>query len=358
MASWIFKGQLEVDLIRLAEKMSFWRRRNHSPGRFRMMWRRMLDSFTGGVGWLWRRKNGRKRRKEKKEEKKTSFRAGWVLFFLILFGVLGLMQFDFWWGLMLLAGDLIYLGTCLHEVRDPGFAYLRRMGKRIADLPAGWYLTVPHFWDIEYRSAAKIVLELGDPTTGMGMYLARGTPINVKARIIYHLTDPAKAFLISEEDFQRKIVASALAKLRAAIGKRFFTGEKDSLLAEKEDIEGEILEAVNKEAQNDGHTVDGIEIYDFDEAVLSKARSEAAFISEVGMAEARVRGAKVKAVTDNLKNLQDNWPGAVALGLAAGSLVGETKVRGAEEAPRGEKPAEEKKSEVGEKVSGVIEYLR
>jgi len=367
MASWISKGQLEADLAGLAGKVLGRRRTSPSPGRFRMAIRRMLDSFIGGIGRLWSRGQRRRKRKPKPEveKKKATFRAGWVLFFGILALASGLIAVGYTRsGLMLLAVDLFYLGMCLHEVRDPGFAYLRRMGRKVATLTPGWYLTIPHLWDIDYRSAAKIVVELGDPKTGgMGMYTKRGVPINVKTRMVYRILEPDLAFLISEEDAEKKLTASAKAKLRAAIGKRYFTGDdrsgRDSLLEEQENIEKEIKDAVGAEARRDGYTVDDIEVYDFDEMFVSKARSDAVYVSEVGEAEARVRGAKVKAVTDNLKTLQGNWPGAVALGLAAGSLIGETKVRGAQEAPKGEeKPSEELKAEGVRAARGFIPFLR
>ena len=348
MASWISKARLEADLMRLAEKMLFWRRRGSSLGRIRMAIRKMSDSFLGGVGWMQGRRSGRK--------KKTSFRAGWALFGII--AAVGMYAFYRFppLGLVLWGVDLLYLGTCLHEVKAPNRAFLFRMGKMIGDLPPGWYLTIPHFWTIEAISMEA--QQIGPLTEEM--YIRRGTPITVRIVIFYRVVNLTKA-LLTKNIIKDRIRAVVLTQVKGKIGESFFRGprrvdesEKNvtTLLTERGSIEKAIKEVVNEELRLDGYFVTGIELEDIKEEV----ESEAATIRQIGHA----RGDAAAALA---KPLKDNYPAAA---VSAVGTIGEMVERifrgmkssggsGGGKQPGSETPVPEK-SELG-KIADALTKL-
>lgn len=229
----------------------------------------------------------------------VSFRIGWILFVLAAaLGITLLLSVKVPLGMLVLGLDIVYLGTCLHEVRSPNVAMLFRMGKFIGRLDPGWYLTIPHFWDIKVISAEWQSVEIEG-----GMYAAEKTDIHVKATIFYRalegrLTDILR---MMPEEMVRRAEVISLALLRGAIGAKKF----EELIKEKGEIEDALLIELQGEFTRYGYQVRDVEIYDFDEKVQSRAE------------QIRILGeARGKAAAALAEPLKDNWPASVAGSVA------------------------------------------
>lgn len=261
-------------------------------------------------------------RTESRSVPRSIFWPGWILFSIwvlislgltiYLFAVrppIGVIVFGLSFGL---AG--LWLATSLHEIRDPDQALLFRRGRFRGVLPAGWYLTVPHSWDIKIVPLGWRGIEFEG-----SMYTKEETEIaKVKVRVQYRVLQDQTGSVLHPDRIlrmppqaMRTYGAQAVeARVRAAVGRRSF---KD-LVAAKRDPETEVLQELQTEGKfaKYGYEIGNVEIVSFSE----KVRSRASEIEALGKA----RGVAARAVAEPLK---DNWPAAAVSAATAFADTGE-----------------------------------
>lgn len=222
------------------------------------------------------------------------FRVGWVIFWILaIIGIL-LLPWKTPLGLTILGINIIYLGTCLHELRSPVRGILYRRGVAMGILPAGWYLTLPHFWDIEEISEEYEEVEV----SGL-MYTKEKTPIEVKAKLFYQAVFNNLSLILlmkPSEMKEKRAPVLGLAALREVIGANFF----GDLVSIKRELEEKVTLRLENEFTRYSYKLSDCEIYEFKETTWSEAEK----IRAIGKA----RGDAAKALADSLK---DNYPAAV-----------------------------------------------
>ncbi len=214
-------------------------------------------------------------------------------------------------GVAVLGIILIYLGTNLHEVRDPNAAFLFRMGKMVGRLSAGWYLTIPHLWTIQPISLERVTFS-DQELPPQGMYTKAKRPITLKVRVFYQVKDLDKA-LRTQKIIHSRVKAVVLAQLKGEVGKREFT----DLLTDRGALEDDIQSKVTTELESDGYEVTGVEVEDLFENVESQAET----IRTIG----RARGDAARALAEPLK---DNYPAAIVNALGTLAEAGERVIAG------------------------------
>lgn len=275
----------------------------------------------------------------------VNFRIGWGL--LVALTVLGTLAF--WWstplGFALLGIAAIYLGTCLHEVKDPDVAMLFRMGRLVGRLDPGWYLTIPHLWEIETIPTSWQQL----PIEGE-MYTKEKTPIVVKARMFWRADESRLTDILRmrPKEMISRAETAGLAVLRGEIGNNEFT----TLVSEKGTLEVSALTRLQGDFQDYGYAIRDFEIYDFDE----KTWSEAERIKTIGKA----RGEAARALAEPLRG---NYPAAIVsavgtftetAGEVAKSVWGRNKKEKKESGEAGSAP---QKEDIGQKLAAAINRL-
>lgn len=273
-----------------------------------------------------------------------NFRIGWYLFgVLACLGTLSL----FWGpplGLALFGINAIYIGTCLHEVKSPDMAFLFRMGSFVGRLEPGWYLTIPHLWQISIISTSWQEFDIDGE-----MYTKESTPIVVKGKGFYRANEKkAKDILrMMPKEMLNRAMAVGLAALRGEIGGHSF-GE---LIKEKDVLENAALFRLRKEFAPYGYIIKDFEIYDFDEKVWSEAERTKAL--------GKARGEAAKALAEPLR---DNYPAALvsSIGTIAETAEKITKTISGKE-KSGTKSSgligSEKTKDVGQKIAEAINKL-
>lgn len=223
-----------------------------------------------------------------------NFRIGRYLFgALACFGTLSL----FWsppLGLALFGINAIYIGTCLHEVKSPDMAFLFRMGRFVGRLEPGWFLTIPHLWQISIIPTSWQEFDI----KGEEMYTKESTSIVVKGKGFYR-ADEKKAediLRMMPKEMINRAMTVGRAVLRGEIGSHSF-GE---LIKEKGTLENAALLRLTEEFASYGYIIRDFEIYDFDEKVWSEAERTKAL--------GKARGEAAKALSEPLK---DNYPAAL-----------------------------------------------
>lgn len=281
----------------------------------------------------------RQRQKKPTTPTEITFRIGWLIFWgLGIIGV-GMTLFSPPLGLALLGVNLIYLGTCLYELKDPDVAFLFRRGKFVGELKSGWYLPIPYFWTITSIPTSWQEKELiGE------MYTKEKTPIIVKARTYYCVHNLQQVLLLMPGPMERRVEAVVFSALRGVIGNNEFA----KLVEEKGRLEGEVLDFSKPEIEKYGYELRDVEIYDFEEKIWSEAEK----IKVLG----RARGEAAKALAEPLK---DNYPAALvsALGTLAESGERITKTIWGKE-KKETKEAEARETEgIGEKLAEAARQI-
>lgn len=274
-----------------------------------------------------------------------NFRIGWIIFWILTIIGIFLLPLKPPLGLTLLGISIIYLGTCLHELRSPARGILYRRGVAIGILKAGWYLPLPHFWDIEAISEEYEEVEI----SGV-MYTKEKTPIKVRAKLFYQAVfDNLTLILLMKpsEMKEKRAPVLGLAALREAIGSYSF----GDLVSIKRDLEKKVIERLEKEFTRYSYKLSDCEIYEFEETTWSEAEK----IRAIGKA----RGDAAKALADSLK---DNYPAAAvssieAIGDKAKDIANIIYGGKKENKFLSETVSTEKKEDVGGKLAQAINKL-
>ncbi|MDP3974964.1 MAG: SPFH domain-containing protein [Candidatus Jorgensenbacteria bacterium] len=270
------------------------------------------------------------------------FLSGWVLFgSAVLVGTISFL-FSTPLALTLFGVSLLHLGTCLHEIKDPDVGMLFRMGHLIGKLSAGWYLTIPHLWDIEAIPTSWMQVDMkGD------MYTKQQTQISVKARVFYRVKQKEldKVLLLMPSEMEKRAEVIGLAVLRGEIGAHTFT----ELVSEKDTLEAAAEKRLLDEFGRYGYEFGDFEIYDFTEKVWSEAER----VKALGKA----RGEAAKALAEPLK---DNYPAAAVnavtiLADTAEKIV--TTVWGGKKKENPKESSSSGKPTTGERLAKVIDNL-
>jgi len=212
---------------------------------------------------------------------------GWyILVALIVFSAVSFVYLNIWLGFVFLGIAMIYLGTCLHEIKAPNVGMLFRMGKFVRMIKPGWYLVIPHFWNITQVSTSWQQVDLKADT-----YTKDKTPIKIKARIFYRAENFDKILLFMPEEMRQRAYILGLAALRSVVGKAVFV----ELLTDKGSLEKNAMKELHKEFSKYGYKVRDFEIYDFDETTESAARR----ILVLGEARGEAAEKLARAVKDN-----------------------------------------------------------
>lgn len=274
------------------------------------------------------------------------FRIGWIVFATFMVAGAICLMFSVQIAFAFFGIAFLHLGTCLHEIKDPDIGMLFRMGHLVGKLSPGWYLTIPHIWDVvRIPTSWKQIDIKGD------MYTNQQTLVEVKARVFYRASENglAKIVRMMPDEMEKRAEVVALAVLRGEVGTKDFKG----LVSEKDTMEGAAKQRLVQEFSRYGYVVRDFEIYDFNEKVWSEAER----VKALGKA----RGEVAKALAEPLK---DNYPAAA---VNAVTIIAETAEKIAETVWSGTKKTEgsghknrssgSKQATMGERLAKAIDNL-
>lgn len=221
----------------------------------------------------------------------TKFIAGWIL---LGFGLA--VSVSTYWILppASVAGlglCILFISTCMHGIKHPDEAFLFRFGKLRGRLKAGWYLTIPHAYDIKpiLKEWVRVPFENED------IYTKNERRFAVSGSVFFRAGDDLdKLILMPSEKMAEKMRDVALAEIRRQVGARTTTG----LISELKSIEEGAMKKIHSECEQNGYIAG-----DFETSGLS---SEGLKIEDLGKA----RGRANKEMAAPFKN---NMPGAVAV---------------------------------------------
>ncbi len=268
---------------------------------------------------------------------------GWFLFGgLALLGLL-FLPWQPRLGLIILAVDLIYFGTNLHQIADPEFGILFQMGRLITALNSGWYLTIPHFWSIKLISTSSRRVEIDEQ-----MYTNEKTPIRARARFYFRVKkeslktneDLLNLLRLMPEEMSSRAHAICNSQLKGCVGSKTFS----ALLTDRVEIEQSVKGGIEKTAdfQKYGYELLDFEVYDFEETTESEARR----IRVLGEAQGQAAKSRAEAIAGAVR---DNYPAAL-LGSVEAVVDGAKEVAkewrkekraASKEEKKEEKPAQE-----------------
>lgn len=276
--------------------------------------------------------------------KKISFRSGWVLFFTTLISGGIFLTSTPPLGIALIGLSVLYLASCLHEIKSPNIAFLFRMGKFVHGmLGPGWYVTIPHFWDIEQIPTSWIQKDMkGD------MYTKEKTLICVHGRIKYRVNKNAldKVLLMMPREMESRAAVISMSSLRGAVGSSPF----ETLVGDKGAIEKSIDELLAKEFEEHGYEYGDFKINDFDEQIQSEAEK----IKILGKARGTAAEALATPLKDNLPAALANIASTVTESLGSIFRTGKPRKKEEVEKPEQSEPKDEILRELSENLKKLV----
>ncbi len=290
-----------ITFVRGAVSFLFERRRREKSTREKND--KLVDCYERLIGAKRPRNGGNKPKKGGKEmaQELRTFRVSWFLFWgLIVLGI-GASFLKPPLGFALFGLAMLFVGTCLHEVRAPEVGMLYKRGKFVAELKPGWYLTIPHFWDIRRVNTSWLQRDVSGE-----MYTKDKTAIVVRGRVFFKASRMKGVLMLSVEEMKDRAEVLGLSALRTVIGGHTFS----DLVSAKLALEDKATQMLKKEFSRYGYTVRDFEIYDFDEKVWSEAERTKAL--------GKARGEAAAALAASLK---DNYPAAM---VSAVGTIAET----------------------------------
>ena len=277
------------------------------------------------------------------QAKKVKFRSGWKLFMAILIGGIAAMFYKPPFGMAIAGLSFVYLGFCFHEIKSPDIAFLFKMGKFVGELEPGWYITIPHFWEIERIPTSWLQIDMeGD------MYTKEKTLICVHARVKFRVNkdELEKTLLMMPNEIEKRAKIIGLSALRGAVGGSSF-GE---LVEDKGKIEEKINGILAKEFEEHGYKYGDFKINDFDEQIQSEAEK----VKFLGKARGEAAEAIAKPLKDNLPAALANIAGTVSESVSA--IFGGGKKKAKAE-PEEKITAESIADAIGKKFEDLIKKI-
>ncbi len=248
-----------------------------------------------------------KKKTEKPAKKKPNPLAGatcFCVFVLLLFVVIAIiltLKGMSGHALVVIGVDGILFYNWIHELKTPNHGLVFRRGEVIGEVGPGWHLVDGFLNKIKIYSKGLQRIDLPETM----MYKKDGTPILMKkVSFFYQLTNLLKVVLM-DEDPKERITSVGMAKLKASIGKRNFTGSQNALVAEQDQIETEMMGVLKKEMNKWGVKITDVEVADYEETIHSRAEEK----KVLGTASAEAQGKIATAIAEPLK---DNLPAAIA----------------------------------------------
>lgn len=285
----------------------------------------------------------------KKFKNPWDLKSGFLVFGLMIFlSFLVPILFDSLSLLLILFGlSLLFFISSLVVVNEPEKAILFRFGNLEAELAPGWYLTIWPIHTVQIETTALQILNDGEKEKEkQELYTKQKTAITVFMRVPFRLVNLEQALKryggLSTPTSRKDIESTAFSALRAVVGNSDFS----QLTSEESKIEREVENIANKKLKNNGYIIEGLDIYDYTEEVVS----EAARIEEIAKAKGKEAREFVKATSD----LKDNYPGAIA--TSVGMLTTTAREINQQRIKAGKRPEERISEKAAEE--GLIESIK
>lgn len=283
--------------------------------------------------------------------KKNKFRSGWKLFVAILFGGIAVMFYKPPFGMAVAGLSFIYLAFCFYEIKSPDIAFLFKMGKFVGELGPGWYVTIPHLWQIEKIPANWLQVDMkGD------MYTKEKTLICVHARVKFRVNKAKldEVLLMMPEEMMARAKVIGLSALRGAVGSSSF----QTLVEDKGELERSVvkgdkvkkIQGLKGEFAEHGYDFGDFKINDFDEGI----QSEAERVKYLGKARGEAAAALAQPLKDNLPAALANIAGTLAESVLAIFGAGKKGKTAPEEKITSESIAEELSKKIEALVKRVV----
>lgn len=281
---------------------------------------------------------------------KIKFRAGWRLFVFILLCGIAAMFYKPPFGLAVAGLSFIYLAFCFYEIKAPDIAFLFRMGVFVNELEPGWYVTIPHFWEIEVIPTNWLQIDMDG-----NMYTKEKTLICVHARVKFRVNKKKldKILLMMPDEMKARAKIIGLSGLRGVVGSSSF----QKLVEDKGELETSVekgdatkkIPGLKKEFEEHGYILGDFKINDFDENIQSEAKK----IEYLGQARGKAAKALATPLKENLPAALANIAGTLAESVMA--IFGAGKK--GKTAPEEKITAESIADELGKKLEGLIKKV-